>query len=414
MKRFGEIAGLVVLFVCLCANAEIPIMGYWLPEWEHTEVNYRRAKAAGVTLVNYGPADLAAVRAHLDVAARAGIRLALEIPKPEKVDTAAFVRAVKDHPALDSYFLCDEPNVSAMPALGALARVVIKEDPLHTPWVNWFGTILPVDNPTNWYGTVDYKTYIDRSLAIIPTRRMSFDQYPVMAFVKTVPSIPFRNVKGLQLMSNWYEALEIVSAVSRERGIPFWGFALATAFGGGVVRPVPEIGHLRLQQYSNLAYGAQGLEYWAYWIPIPPVDNIHTGMVGEGGRHSPVTDRIRRVNAEIQARAFVFEGATCVGVWHTGASIPQCTRRLDRLPAGVEKLETPDGGAVVSVLEKGGRRFLVVVNRSPDAELTLNLRLAPGARRVLEDGRTQDVADHEPVYWMEPGYAEIFELSATR
>ena len=405
---------LVSLLFCvgLGGKADLPIMGFWLPEWEATEVNYRRAKDAGVNLLTYGPSDVAATRAHLDLAEKVGIRLVVGVPKPEKVETTLFVRAVKDHPALESYLLGDEPKVSAMPPLGAMARTVIAEDPVHTPWVNWFGAILPSDNPTNWYGTVDYRAYIDKSLSIIPTRRMSFDQYPVVAKVKTVPPLPFRHVKNLELMANWYEALETVSAVSRERRIPFWGFALSTAFGYGVVHPVPEIGHIRLQQYSNLAYGAQGLEYWCYWIPIPPVDNMHTGVVGKGGRHSMVTDRIRRVNAEIQLRAFVFEGSACVGVWHTGRSIPQGTRRLAQLPAGVQRLETPDGGAVVSVLERDQRRFLVVVNRSPDAELTLNLELAPGAWRILENGATMDAADHEPLYWMEPGYAEIFEFPA--
>ena len=35
------------------------------------------------------------------------------------------------------------------------------------------------------------------------------------------------------------------------------------------VYPVPTVAMLRLQMYSNLAYGAQGLQYYRYYIPKP-------------------------------------------------------------------------------------------------------------------------------------------------
>ena len=52
------------------------------------------------------------------------------------------------------------------------------------------------------------------------------------------------------------------------------------------------------------------------------------------------------------------------------------TKPLTTLPKGVKSLATPDGGAVVSILENAGKLYLVVVNRSPNDELTLNIELA--------------------------------------
>ena len=79
------------------------------------------------------------------------------------------------------------------------------------------------------------------------------------------------------------------------------------------------------------------------------------------------------------------------------------------LPSWVKSLETPDGGAVVSRLTNGGKEYLVVVNRSPDKELTLKLNLAPGVKYVRYDGTVLDASLYTSEYWLDPGSAEIFQ-----
>ena len=79
------------------------------------------------------------------------------------------------------------------------------------------------------------------------------------------------------------------------------------------------------------------------------------------------------------------------------------------LPQWVKSLETPDGGAVVSRLVNGDKEYLVVVNRSPEKELTLKIAFAPGAKRVRTDGTIVDAVLYSGEYWLEPGTAEIFQ-----
>ena len=119
---------------------------------------------------------------------------------------------------------------------------------------------------------------------------------------------------------------------------------------------------------------------------------------------------MRLVNNEIKARMFVFRGAKAAGVWHTGDTIPIGTKRLaqENLPPFVKSFETPDGGAVVSRLVNGKKEYLMVVNRSPDRELTLTIAFAPGAKRVRTDGTIMDAAFYDDEYWLDPGSAEIF------
>ena len=165
--------------------------------------------------------------------------------------------------------------------------------------------------------------------------------------------------------------------------------------------------------HSNLAYGAQGLWYYNYKKgPVPPAKMFSQGHpIAPDGRRSTVYERMRRVNNEFQDRAFVFLGAKVDKVSHTGKAIPLGTKRLSlkELPSWVRKLETPDGGAVVSQLTNNGKNYLVVVNRSPDKELTLKLDLIKGVKRVRYDGSVVDASLYTNEFWLDPGMAEIFQ-----
>ncbi len=166
---------------------------------------------------------------------------------------------------------------------------------------------------------------------------------------------------------------------------------------------------LRLQMYSNLAYGARMLQYFTYWNPYSKTQlKFHESIIREDGTRSPVYDRVRQVNRELQARAFVFMDSELVSVAHTGAEIPIGTRRLVKLPPYVKSLTTPDGGAVVA--QFAGSKFdaLVVVNRSPVREMQLNIALDPSVVRILEDGTKVPASAYGGTYTLSPGFAEIF------
>ena len=226
----------------------------------------------------------------------------------------------------------------------------------------------------------------------------------------------FRPATGdCHLQTNWYHSLETMLDTSKMTGKPYWAFALSCALRHkpGNDYPIPTEGHLRLQQYSNLAYGAQGLWYYNYRKgPVPPAKMFSQGHpIAPDGRRSTVYERMRRVNNEFQDRAFVFLGAKVDKVSHTGKAIPLGTKRLSlkELPSWVRKLETPDGGAVVSQLTNNGKNYLVVVNRSPDKELTLKLDLIKGVKRVRYDGSVVDASLYTNEFWLDPGMAEIFQ-----
>ena len=391
------------------ACAELPILGWHgIPHDRVTPGLYKQARDAGFThLMQTAPDRETALRL-LDLARDAGIRLLLNSPCLSGEMLEESVRAFKDHPGLGLYCLRDEPNVAQMPTIGALAKRIMAMDPVHPCYLNWFGGIEPFENPARWYGAPDLRAYIEASLREIPVRLMSFDTYPIrIPDPNHVIKGPFRTMKGAEIKPVWFETLELVREFSRARKIPFWAFALATAHPhSAYVYPTATVASMKLQQYANLAYGAQGLQYFTFW-----------GIAKDGeapvqdGRETYVMDRVRAVNAELQARAFVFAGADAAGVWHAGAPLPPGTRPLPKagLPRGVLSLEA-DGGVIVSHLVNGAHEYLMVVSRELFREVAVKAALSAGVMRVRPDGRTAPAAQHLGEYVLSPGEAEIFRI----
>ena len=411
MKRVVAI-GWVLVAVAAVAAEELPIMGYsgFPSTAANLEMRYREAKECGLTALMQGFGNEAQVRKCLDTAQRVGIKLLLSNRKLFEADGSQLAAAVKDHPALMAYYVRDEPNVNDFDNLGRAVRLIQAVDSVHPSIVNWFGR---VDRMQYWYKVPTFEEYVNQFIEKVPTPILSFDQYPVLN-PGLFPTATFRPATGdCHLQTNWYHSLETVLDTSKRTGKPYWAFAICCALRHkpGNDYPIATEGHLRLQQYSNLAYGAQGLWYY------------QGRPLASDGKRSTVYERMRRVNREFQARAFVFLGAKVEKVRHTGVPWPGEGTRLTGafIPAGttpfasgdlppwVKSLETPDGGAVVSRLTNGGKEYLVVVNRSPDKELTLKLDLAPGTKYVRYDGTVSDAALYTSEYWLNPGMAEIFQ-----
>ncbi len=391
--------------------AELPILGWHaIPFAEASVERYREAKDAGFTHMMQHAPDLAGAVKVLDCAQKAGIKLSILSPCLSGTNLEASVRTLKKHPALALYHLADEPHASKMPELGALAKRIRAEDPDHACYVNWFGIV--DRDPARWYGTPDLRSYIARSLELIPTGLMSFDKYPLMVNGAETREPPFRNLPNATLKPTWFESLEIVREFSRGRKLPFWAFSLATAH----VRPTyvypsaTEAG-MKLQQYVNLAYGAQGLQYFTYWPVSESRSKFHDAPIAEDGKTSFVFDRVRAVNAEIKARQFVFAGADARDVWYAGASLPPSTRPLPKtgLPQGVQSIAV-DGDAVVSHLVNGDHAYLMVVSVELNRDLAFTATFLPDVMRVRADGSVVPAARHASEYVLSPGETEIFRL----
>ena len=115
-----------------------------------------------------------------------------------------------------------------------------------------------------------YRGYVNRFINEVQLPLVSFDCYPVI---------------GDQVRHNWYENLEIIADESKKANLPFWAFALSTAH---TPYPIPTMSELRLQMYSNLAYGAQVLQYFTYWNPDTTTWNFHQAPITMNKKRSQI------------------------------------------------------------------------------------------------------------------------------
>jgi hypothetical protein len=381
----------------LAAGPALPVLAWGgIPADQGTPARYRELADAGFTHMFSGAGDADAMRKMLDAGHAEGVKHLISIPQLES-DPEGTARLFKDHPGMGGYYLRDEPGASLFPKLGEWARRVRSVDAVNPCYVNLFPTY---GVPQQWE-TPDYPTYVERFLAEVPTPMLSFDHYPVVREGADPASD--------RLRPDFYYNLEVCSAAARKAGRPLWAFALSVAHAP---YPVPEVAHLRVQAFSDLAYGTQVMQYFTYWTFKSDTWNFHEAPIDADGKRTPTYDRVKRVNAEIQALRGAFVGSTVVAVGHTGAALPNGTARY--APAApVKSLDTGDGGGagvVVSLLSNGGRRFLVVVNRDLHKPMPLDVTFdgTKPVRRAARDGTLHRVAGDAHASQVEPGDVVVF------
>ena len=297
--------------------ADLPILAwYGIPAHEATVERFEELRDAGFTLNFRSFPSADAVAKGLDAAGKAGIKLIIGCPELEK-EPEKTVRRFMNHSALAGYFLRDEPRSNEFAELGEWARRIQAVDNEHFCYLNLFPTG-PKEH-LDQLGVKSYREYVSRFDEQVPLPFLTFDHYPITR-------------DGLK--AEWYENLEEFSDEARKAGKPFWAFALATSHGP---YPVPTPAMLRLQVYSDLAYGAQGIQYFTYWTPQgDSFWDYQFGPSGLDGKRTVAYDRVRAMNQELKALSGIFVGAKVISVRHTGDRIPRGTKRLTALPEPVK------------------------------------------------------------------------------
>jgi hypothetical protein len=377
----------------LISTGQIPILAwYGIPASETSLARYQELKEAGITHHFSGFPNMDEMQKALDVAAKAGVKMVVSCPElrsePEKT-----AKRFMNHPAVVGYHLIDEPSMTAYADLGAWARRIQSVDKKHFCYVNLFPNI--ADSAR--LGTADYRQYIRECARQIPVQFLSFDYYPVLKD---------------RLASSWYENLEQVSDEARKEGKPFWAFALTTNYDEDHVTP-QTLAAIRLQVYSDLAYGAQGIQYFTYWsatsVNTASSEDQRGAPITAAGKRSVVYDRVKLMSEEIKTLSGVFLGSKLLWVRHAGKGrIPDGTVRLTSLPTAVKVLDTNGAPALISLLEKGDDNFLVIVNKDFLNSMQLTFYGDEIVKKVLKDGTIVPASAYESSMELDPGDAAIY------
>jgi len=380
---------------------EIPIMA-WFGVQEHTIDRYHELKEAGINYnFTYYP-NVEVLATAMDAANTAGVRMIIHCPELE-TETEKIVNRFINYPALAGYYLRDEPISNDFPHLGELARRIQAIDNNHYCYINLFPNYASPEQ----LGIPTYLEYVQSFLKEVPVQFLSFDHYPI------------RSYAGVRsLYSGWYENLEIISDEACKAGIPFWAFALTIAHHP---YPIPTLADLRLQVYSNLAYGAQGIQYFTYWTTDPLVYN--DCPIGSDGKKTDIWYKVQQMNREIKALSKVFLSAQVIKVEHIAtnasgenADIPIATTRFDfaNRPAEasiIKKFAIPNNtNALVSFLKNGNRAYMVIVNKNLEGgdNVTFTIKGSPGLQLIKKDGKAVSAFFQSSKQTVTPGDVLIY------
>ncbi len=371
----------------------IPILAWYsIPAKETTVERYLEMKDAGIThsLTFFG--NLEDVKEALDVAGKVGVKLLVSCPElknePEKT-----VKEIMGHPAVAGYHLKDEPGMDLYPELSAWAKRIRSVDGKHFCYVNLF----PSFAGTKRLGTDDYGEYVQEYINQIPIDFVSFDLYPVLKE---------------EVDQRWYYNLEIIAKKAKENDKPFWAFVLTTNYDNDHVTP-QTLAAMRLQAFTDLAYGAQGIQYFTYWsatsVNNPSREDQRGAPISATGKRNVIYDRVRQLSREIQDLAWVFKGAEVLSVRHTGVDeIPDGTVRLSSLPGPIKVLDTHGSAAIVSVLKKGENSFLVLVNKNHLKPMPFTYYGNDSVKAILKDGAVVPANLYESSMELAPGDMTVF------
>ena len=375
------------------SEGKIPILAWYsIPASETSVERYQEMRDAGITYsLTFFP-NLSEVKKALDAAAKADVKILVSCPELKK-EPEKTVKQIMNHPAIAGYHLKDEPGMELYPELSAWAKKIQSVDDKHFCYVNLF----PMFASSKRLGTESYEEYVQEYINQIPVDFISFDFYPV-----------FKD----HVDKRWYENLEIIAKKARENEKPFWAFVLTTNYDDDHVTP-QTIPAMRLQAFTDLAYGAQGIQYFTYWSATsknaPSREDQRGAPLSAIGKRSVVYNRVKQLSSEIQNLSNVFLGAEVVSVRHTGlGEIPDGTVRLTDLPKPIKVLDTHGSAAIVSVLQKGDTSFLILVNKDYQNPMPFTYYGDDSVKMILKDGKTVAASLYESSMELEPGDIAVF------
>lgn len=362
------------------------LITFWCPP-PATDENLAAVAAEGFNLT-WTPAE------GLDVAARHGLRAMLtsDLLKPETLDDAAkraeldaLIARVKNHPALEAYYLTDEPGAGAFPGLGKLVAYLRERDPSHLAYINLYPTYAneqqlgvsadagerakvgqPTDSgaiATDSGTVVRYRKHLNQFIETVQPDLISYDHYH---FLKETDG---REKDGKEYFLN----LGMIRSAALGANRPFLNIIQADT----IIKTwrLPNANELRWLVLTTMAYGGRGISYFTYWGP-----KEYNGLY-QDGKPAPLIKDVAALNKEIAKFGPALLELNSIGVYHTAP-----------LPYGGEAIPTnspvqilDDGEFVLGLFGQVAQtNAFMIVNRNYKHEVETTVKITLPGRKLQE------------------------------
>jgi len=266
--------------------------------------------------------------------------------------------------SLFGYHIIDEPEYLYFEKAGSILHYFESKDPLHYGYINLY----PNYASREQLGTTNYTEYIDSYLQIVDPSILSFDHYPILTF-------------GLR--ENFFKNLEIIREHALKYNKSFWGFARSLPYAN---YPVPTEGHLRFQIYSNLIYGAKGIQYFKYWPKERSIWNFPYAIVTPEGEKSIVYYIVQKINAEILYMGQLFLDLKSTSVFHSEPVPIGCTKIPDKFVFSVESAKPV---CIGTFEDSNSEQYFMILNRDYEHFSKVNIKFNQKIKKIYEIAKSK-------------------------
>ncbi len=167
---------------------------------------------------------------------------------------------------------------------------------------------------------------------------------------------PFGQGGGIKEVG-YYNNLEVIRRQARAAEIDFWSYIQAVGEEGSLREPNEN--ELMYQVYTNLAYGAKGINYFLYqnWSGSPFVG----GLILPDGSKGALYEAAKIINAGVLKLGPTLQRLKSEAVYHTGTR-PQGTKAV---PTDFfwQPTDSSQPMIISSFTDENGRKYVMVVNR---------------------------------------------------
>ena len=290
-----------------------------------------------------------------------------------------------DYPAVNRFFMKDEPLDDYFPTLGRVADFLNTHDPKHGEYVNLlpFHAVPPAEGESF---AQRYQRHIDGYFDTVHPTILSYDHYNLSK--RAVPSLEGltparvsdenRSRNGWENTlfaesngANYYNNLEIIRKNAMARGIPWMDIILLVEHWH---YRWPTEAEVRWEAFTALAYGSTALSYFTYWTPGAAHTepwSYHNGIILSDGTRGEKYEIVKRINADLQA---LYAGICGEGemvseaICHVGEESDDLATPF----AGHGKYASIEGGRLVTGFFAGDKCMLV--NKDFESAVTVAVK----------------------------------------
>lgn len=252
----------------------------------------------------------------------------------------------------------------------------------YSPWYKW-------DMP----GYVNFDKYVDRYMTEVAPAVLSTDYYPMYEYTTNESFTK----------DNFWRDLSYMRKKSLEKKVIFWFYYQSAAHDSGLTQKYITAGHVRVQAWAAILYGAKGLQSFC-------ARNVVVDSLGKKGS---LFNDVKQLNKEIKAVGNTLLALKSKAVYHGDPLVNdpledkiESSKYISRLPEFISTGEFCDDH---------GNDYILVLNRNFQSSFTGALsfkdvfRLYP-CGESLED---QYIERSELQLKLHPGQAKLFRIENT-